>query len=216
MIEEYKGKLGFRFPTMQMALTLLENRCGRHIIETGTMRMADDWGAGCSTLIFAEYCRAHECRLATVDLFPRNIEMSKKLTADYADLIEYVTCDSVEYLKTLESNSVDLLYLDSVDYPYVELLDIYGGRHNLKLAMEILADLGDEEILKRHGDLILPCQLHCANEVLAAFHTLHENSIVLIDDDHIPGGGKPRLAKHLLDEKGWTEVLKNQQSLWIR
>lgn len=215
-LEEHREQISFRYQTFKMALTLLENHHGRRIVETGTIRQAEDWGAGCSTLIFAEYCEAHDARLVTVDNSPHHMEISKKLTADYAPWIEYVEADSIEYLKTLEPHSADLLYLDSFDYPYSELLNIYGGQKNIQQAMEILAELGDDEVFKRHTEIVLPCQLHCARELQTALHALHEDSIVLIDDANIPGGGKPRIARQLLHELGWTEVLKDQQTLWVK
>lgn len=220
MIEEYleqhREESSFRYPTFKMALTLLENHQGRHIVETGTIRQENDWGAGCSTIIFGEYCKEHDARLVTVDNVHRHMEISKKLTADYAFWIEYVEADSLEYLKSLEPHSVDLLYLDSFDYPYGELLNVYGGQKDIRSAIEILNELGDDEIFKRHTEIVLPCQLHCARELQAALHALHDDSIVLIDDANIPGGGKPRIARQLLSELGWTELLKNQQTLWVK
>lgn len=216
MIEEYERQLSLRYPTMKMALDLLGARRGWRIVETGTIRMAEDWGAGCSTLIFGRWAKENSGRLTTVDNSFVHMETAKLLTTGYADCIQYIVSDSVKFLSTLPHHTVDLLYLDSFDYPYGQLLDIYGGRTDINNAIRILSEMGDEEVLRLHGEIVLPCQEHCAKELGAALLALHDDSIVLIDDDNIPGGGKPRLAKELLREAGWIEVLKGQQSLWTK
>lgn len=41
-------------------------------------------------------------------------------------------------------------------------------------------------------------------------------AVVLLDDNHMPGGGKTRLSKMFLRSKGWLCVLDWQQSLWVK
>jgi len=82
---------------------------------------------------------------------------------------------------------IDLLYLDSFDYPE-----------------------GPDDALRDAS------QQHCRNELEAALPFLAPSAIVLIDDGDLPGGGKPRLAKERLAQLGWTCVLDEYQTLWGR
>lgn len=59
-------------------------------------------------------------------------------------------------------------------------------------------------------------QLHNLKEFKSAEALLHEKSIVLIDDNNFANGGKSRMTKQYLQEKGWRVLLNMQQSLWIR
>ncbi len=48
-----------------------------------------------------------------------------------------------------------------------------------------------------------PAQIHNLKEVLAAFDKLSDDSIVMIDDCNVPGGGKGKLAIEFLLHNGW-------------
>lgn len=61
-----------------------------------------------------------------------------------------------------------------------------------------------------------PPQTHCLKEIMAAYDKLHENSIVMIDDCNIPGGGKGRLAIEWLLSRGWRKVTNRHQVILIR
>jgi hypothetical protein len=126
--------------------------------------------------------------LHTVDLSERNMAMCKRVTKRYASLISYNVSDSVAYLNAWSSSprAIDLLYLDSWDYP-------------------ISAEYGEPE----------PSQRHCLYEFEAALPSLTSRSIVLIDDGDLPGGGKPRLAKERLAQLGWSCVIDDYQTLWV-
>lgn len=59
-------------------------------------------------------------------------------------------------------------------------------------------------------------QLHNLKEFKIAEPLLHERSIVLIDDNDFANGGKSRMTKQYLQEKGWRLLLNLKQSLWIQ
>jgi FMN-dependent NADH-azoreductase len=59
-------------------------------------------------------------------------------------------------------------------------------------------------------------QSHCLAEFRAIEPRLQKNTIVLIDDNMLPFGGKPKLLKEYLDQKGWVCLFDYQQTLWIR
>jgi len=219
-IRKYSEKLGLRFPTMSRAIELLEQRGGKYIVETGCTRMENDWGAGNSTPIFGEWAKEHGGSLVTVDNNARHLGVAKSLTLDYADCIDYQLADSVTFLShfgEFYEFKIDLFYADSFDFPLVELMQLYASKPpDYEKAMKILKDLGDDELIKRHGDMILPPQEHCKREVLEALPHLHENSIILMDDSAMPGGGKPRLANLFLEQMGWYHLMSSQQELWVK
>jgi len=59
-------------------------------------------------------------------------------------------------------------------------------------------------------------QEHCLKELQAAYDKLSDTAVVLMDDNNLPGGGKPAKAKLWLQEQGWTCVADHHQTLWIR
>lgn len=215
---EQFANLGCRYESMRMALDLLNKRDGKWILETGTTRMKDDWGAGMSTVVFAEYCKAFGGHVTTVDLSPQNMDMCKEITEDKKHLITYIVSDSLFYLQQLHNvkEKVDLLYLDSYDYPYGELLDLYGGKTDINEAIRKLRSIPEDQIIEQHVNIIFPSQNHQLSEMKLAMPLLHDKSIILLDDNDLPGGGKTRLTKMYLGENGWREVVGGQQSLWIK
>lgn len=209
-------RLDVRTATMRMALDLFGQRGGQVIVETGCVRQDDDWsGAGMSTVVFGDYLSTHGGHLWTVDNDQAHLETARDLTRAYRPYTSYVLADSVEFLRSFRSE-IDLLYLDSLDYPYGTLLDIYGGREDLERAKALLAELGDAEVVRRHREIIIESQTHAMNEVLAASHCLDDASLVLIDDAALPGGGKARLAKSILRSLGFKELASGYQTLWSR
>ncbi|MFY9781370.1 MAG: class I SAM-dependent methyltransferase [Candidatus Baltobacteraceae bacterium] len=189
--EDYRRKLGRRYGTFARAFELLLARTGRDrtIVETGCVREKNDYSAGYSTVLFGELLTRGGGKLFTVDLSERNMALCKRFTKRFAPLISYNVSDSVEYLRAWsrapKPQTIDLLYLDSWDYP-------------------VSAEHGEPE----------PSQRHCLLEFEAALPALSERGIVLIDDGDLPGGGKPKLAKARLAELGWACEIDDYQTLW--
>jgi hypothetical protein len=195
------NQLDGRYPTMKAALNLFYQRNGKLIVETGCQREENDWGGGMSTALFAETINLLGGKLITVDNVQEHLNRVKRFTKQY-DYVEYVFMDSVEYLNNCE-HQIDLLYLDSFDYP---MEDLPGGFDCV---------LSDDNIVQFHSDIINPCQEHCLKELEAAIDKLTDQSVILIDDNNLAGGGKPRLAREWLFDHGWTLLLDGQQTLWI-
>lgn len=184
-IDRYEQQMSFRYPTMRTALNLLYqlNRPVT-IVETGTVRQVDDWGAGYSTFIWGQFCQNEGGMCTTIDISEHNMEVCRKVTEPYKNFITYVVEDSLTALAKL-NEPIDLLYLDSLDVP-----------------LEAGADLR-------------PCQEHNLKELQIAEHLLHSESLVLIDDN-FENGGKGKLTKAYLREKGWRALMFHQQCLFMR
>jgi hypothetical protein len=218
LIDTYRKELDQRYPTMRRALELLAERGGKTIVETGCARMKDDWGAGMSTLIFADWCSRHDAHLYSVDIGKENLQTARRIVGDaLSPFVTFIESDSVEWLCQVGDASVDLVYLDSLDYPYVELLNAHGYQMAPENAIAELWEMTEDRVLDEHGEIIRECQVHCLEEIIAADHALKDISVVLIDDQNFPGGGKPRLANLYLEGAGWTRLsgARDQQALWI-
>jgi hypothetical protein len=179
---------GARFKSFHDALQLFVEREGKTIVETGTTRMVDDWGAGMSTVIFADVCKHYGGHIWTVDIEPKNMDCCREITHLFKPQIDYVVSDSLTFLRSW-TIPIDLLYLDSMDCPLVDNPD-------------------DPELIKSQG--------HQLQELTIAFPMLHDKSIVLLDDVSFANGGKGKLSRKFLAELGWTELIFSQQSLWVK
>jgi len=183
----YYNGANFRYHTLQAALNLLfQEHPDPLIVETGCQRQKEDLGAGMSTSIFGEYVCRYGGRLISVDIDEAALSVCRECTRAFAERITYIRSDSVEFLKNLKE-SPDLIYLDSLDY------DLTGDASAARRAQE-----------------------HCLNEYEAIAPRLKSDTIILLDDNDFPGGGKPKLVKERLVLSGWTCLLEWQQSLWAK
>jgi hypothetical protein len=176
--QKYAAKSDSRFYTFKAALNLFLQMGGKTILETGCVRQLEDYGAGYSTVLFCDVLDKFGGHLWSVDINPKNVEFCEQITKEWEDLRNVICSDSVAFLENF-SDKIDLLYLDSWDYPYFELIDIYGNRYNPASALETLAGMTDDEIAEKHADMIMPSQEHCVKELEAALPLLHDQSIIL-------------------------------------
>lgn len=215
--KKYKILSDGRYTTFKIALNLFLQRGGKIIVETGTTRLQDDWGAGMSTVLFADFLKKEieGGYLSTVDISEQNIETCREITKEWEEIIEYAAQDSLGFLKDFPFD-IDLLYLDSVDYPYGEMLNDYGGQEDINKAIEKLARVPKEKVVEKYTDLIRPSQEHQLKEYLTVKFKLSSKALVLLDDNDFPGGGKCKLTKEQLIKDDWELILEGQQSLWQR
>ena len=185
-LEKYKEKLSLRYEPMIKALELFSKHEGPLLVETGCIRMKEDWGGGMSTLIFGEWCKSNGKTMFTVDIDPKNIELVKEVCVGLD--IRTAICDSVKFLEDFVS-PIDFLYLDSMDCP--EFDDIYSPR-------------------------LLSSQVHQLKEIEVAWPKLTPDSVILLDDNDFINGGKTKFTKMFLREHGAIEIplTTKQQSLW--
>lgn len=114
--QKYRVKSDGRYPTFKLALNLFLQTKGKNIVETGTTRMVEDYGAGYSTVLFGDFLAKYGGHIWTVDISQPNIDTCKIVTEPFKSVITYVTDDSHTFLANF-TQSIDLLYLDSYDYP---------------------------------------------------------------------------------------------------
>jgi hypothetical protein len=216
----YYAGANSRYSTFHMCLNLLNQRHPNPtIVETGCQRLRDDLGGGMSTSIFTEYLYRHapEGSLISVDISHASLEAAKQCIAEWPNIdVTLVCADSVTYLKDY-NGPCDLLYLDSWDYPYELFLNHFGGQEDVEAALEQTRQLTRGQALDMFGNLVLPCQEHALKEFLAIEDRLSETCILLVDDNQLSGGGKPRLLKdYLASKKDWINLFDFQASLWLR
>ena len=184
--KKYAQNLKLRFWTFKIALNLFLQKGGNLILETGCLRKKDDWDGGCSTLVFGDFCIYFDKRLITVDSNQDNLEIARRETIDYSQVIEYVLQDSLSFLYNYKGAKIDLLYLDSLDdHPEDEILIKKAQEHQL-----------------REMQLILP--------------SLSPEAIVLLDDNNVPLGGKTKLTKEFLLSNNFKLLMDFKQSLFYR
>lgn len=132
-----------RYHTFKQAFQHFEKVGGKIIVELGTSRSfvhgglvgcnSDDkkywtpdqpqnwdWGAGGFTRMAAESLYHLNPTIHTVDLIGAHIERCKHITSDFAHIIQYHIASSLDYLQSLESETIDLLYLDTGDMTPIE------------------------------------------------------------------------------------------------
>jgi len=185
--KKYMYKLGGRYATFRVAFNLLAQMPNHIIVETGCQRMLEDWGAGCSTLLFADFIDHYGGHLTTIDISSFNMEVAKSVSEFAKDKITYVIENSLTSLSKMNPPmSIDLLYLDSMDCP---------------------ADNSDASESQEHN----------LAELLSVEQLLHPGSIVMLDDQDFVNGGKPLLTNdYMLNSGQYTLLMHCQQSLWIK
>lgn len=127
------------------------------IVETGTMWSGLDDNMGAFTLVFADLIKNWTGgRLITIDISEKSISNCKNTTKEFADVIEYVTSDSVSYLESMSD-----LEVASIDYVYFDSYDLF---------------VPDP----------IPSQLHHYRELAAVYRRLAKDVIVSVDDNFLP------------------------------
>ena len=129
------------------------------IVETGCLRVKDNYLDGQSTLLFDKYTLARDngSKVYTVDINPNSTNACKKVVSNN---VEIITDDSVRYLNTISDNflknkiKVSMFYLDSfdVDWRYT-----------------------------------YPSAAHHLKELVAINRLLEKNTLVVVDDSPAVG-----------------------------
>lgn len=147
--QKYKGKEpagNNRFPTFKAAISLFLQRNSFNVLETGCQRAKDDFGAGCSSLIFAETLKEFPDKglLYSIDISYDNLRICHECIKHTGETFKLLHGDSVKILSET-SGAIGLLYLDSMDY------EIYQQKesqiHQLNEIKAIYDKLNDDTII---------------------------------------------------------------------
>jgi predicted O-methyltransferase YrrM len=190
--DEYlKGKIAptsSRYKTVVRALDLMERFGVRTIVETGTSRGGDCHFCddGGSTIIFAQWAQDHGAEVFSIDVSQKNLANAK------AAVIKYVSEEQLA-VQYVWSDSVSYLkrFDRQIDFLYLDSYD-YDARNPA------------------------PSQKHHLREIQAAYPFLGKNSIVMIDDCDLPGGGKGKMVIEFLLQRGWKIIDKQYQAILMR
>lgn len=129
-----------------------------YIVETGTMYEDPSTNMASFTLIFGDLIKnITGGKIYTVDISQEHSDISREITKEFSDVIEYAVSDSIEYLKNLtheEVKNVDLFIFDSYDL--------------------FLPDP-------------LPSAIHHLEELLCIYYRLSNDVIIAVDDNYISG-----------------------------
>ena len=182
---------GKRQKTFRRAIELLDERSATCLIETGVARygLRNSKSDGASTAVFGLWAKANNASLYSVDISPESIAGAREAVMEL-DLLNEVKLVTGDSVQFLEnfSDPVDFLYLDSYDY-----------------------DKHDESVQ-------VASQEHHLKEFKAIEEQLGPDTVVLIDDCDLPGGGKGKTVIEYMTRKGWQvdtsayQILLTKQS----
>ena len=182
---------GKRQKTFRRAIELLDERSATCLIETGVARygLRNSKSDGASTAVFGLWAKTNNASLYSVDISPESIDGAREAVEELG-LLEQVKLVTGDSVQFLENfaDPVDFLYLDSYDY-----------------------DKHDESIQ-------MASQEHHLKEFKAIEEQLGPNTVVLIDDCDLPGGGKGKTVIEYMTRKGWQidtsayQILLTKQS----
>jgi hypothetical protein len=186
---------GERLLTWRAALSVFVQRNGSLIVETGCQRQIDDAGDGLSTRILALLLNElNRGILHSVDISAESLTSAKTAVSRHQakGAPRFHLVDRVRFHL---SDSVEFLrkFDRSIDFLYLDSCDYFEDEPRLSI-----------------------CQIHQLKEIEAAFDKLSPGAVVLLDDNALPFGGKTRLSKKFLSDRGWYCLLDWAQSLWIR
>jgi predicted O-methyltransferase YrrM len=176
-----------RYDTMRYALQLMDERKVRTIVETGTARGGIDW------------CREDGCStIIWAEWVKNNHAMLYSVDIDPAAIKtakrELIHSQGIQ-------NNVILTCSDSISF-----LRFFGKQIDF-----LYLDSFDYDFTNP-----LPSQEHHLKEIIAAYPWLTRQSIVMIDDCDLPGGGKGTLAISYLLNKGWKIAMQGYQVIMIQ
>jgi hypothetical protein len=175
--------------TFAKTLKLLEQRKAKMIIETGTSRegLKNTKGDGGATIVFGKWAQQNNAKMHSVDISEDSIKGSQN-EINNQGLGDTITLHMNDSLEFLKSfeQPVDFLYLDSYDYS------------------------------RKDKEVQIKSQEHHLKEFKLIENKLHDDSIVLIDDCGLPGGGKGKTVVEYMLKKDWKVLIDAYQILLVK
>ncbi len=173
--------------TFLKTLALLDKLQAKVIIETGTSRegLKGARSQGAATIVFGKWAQKNNAILHSVDISLDSVKVAQS----------EVECQGLNKQVIIHlSDSIEFLknFDQTVDFLYLDSFD-YGDNPEIQLKS----------------------QLHHLNEFKAIERKLHKDSIVLIDDCNLPGGGKGKLAIEYMLQNSWVPIIQKYQVLLL-
>jgi len=185
----FKYNFRRRRDSFKKTVQLLNERQAKVLVETGTSRrgLENTRGDGAATIVFGKWAKENNAYLHSVDISKASVEGSQQAVNEQ-QLKDNVSVYHQDALEFLKSfeERIDFLYLDSYDYSRTDV------------------------------DIQKKSQEHHLKEFQLAESKLHEQSIVLIDDCGLPGGGKGKLVVDYMLKNDWKVVINAYQILLAR
>lgn len=175
--------------TFAKVLKLLKERNAKTIVETGTSRKGLDGAKsdGAATIVFGKWAQQNGAKLHSVDISEDSVKGSQH-EVHKQGLSDVVTVHLNDSIEFLKNfnEPIDLLYLDSYDYS------------------------------KTDQDIQRKSQEHHLKEFKIVEDRLHKNTIVLIDDCRLPGGGKGKTVVDYMLKNNWKILINAYQILLVK
>jgi len=176
-----------RFYTFKIAMNYYLQYEGKIIVETGTQRQLHDWGAGCSTSLIGKFIS---------EFSPNSKLYSVDISHLNVQISKEICCQNYQsYINWHAEDSITFLknFNQKIDFLYLDSYDWFPEEPGLT-----------------------ECQKHQLEEMKASLDKMNEKSVILLDDNDLPKGGKSRLTKEFLADNNWICILDSKQSVWIR
>ena len=212
-LDSISSRLGIRKDSFYKIFKYLDNLPDPIIIvETGCLRIKDNFSDGQSTLLFDKYAhaRANNAKVYTVDIDPNATQICSE---NVSDNVSIHTGDSVNYLENLTNDfiknktDVSLFYLDSFDCDWKA--PEQSAQHHLKELVSI------KKILKKQTLLVVddsPIQGYLQQS------KIKEGSFDLIPPGLVPGptiSGKGSLIHEYAVHTNAKLLFSSYQTGWI-
>lgn len=135
---------------------------------------------------------------------------STLIWAMYCEMKDGLCCSvDIDPNSIKESSQATQGYEQWVRYEECDSVKFLGG-------FQIKIDLLYLDSFDCGTDNHLPSQLHQLAELGAAYARLGNDSLVLLDDCNIPGGGKGLLSAQFLEQRGWICLHNAYQKLYAQ
>lgn len=170
------------------------------LLETGTMHSNYQ---GAFTYIMADLIKNYTGgKIYTIDISEEHMNLCKKFTEKFSDVIEYVLSDSLLYLNNLLLKDVqkfDLIYLDSYDLYVPD--PIPSEKHHFKELLSIYTKLSNDCIVAIDDNYLPYTEIYWNwfnnDGSINRTETFYTNNTII---------GKGRLCNEFLQNQGWKLI----------
>ena len=173
--------------TYKRVLSLLEKTKAKVLIETGTSREGLNGAKsnGAATIVYGKWAKLNKAHLHSVDISDKSIRIARQ-EVEKQNLSSNVTLHLNDSVEFLNK------FEEKVDFLYLDSYDYTKDK-----AQQLLS------------------QKHHLAEFIAIEDKLHKNTIILIDDCDLEGGGKGKLVIEYMKEKDWLIEMEAYQILLL-